>query len=121
MKMITFIDYKFNNKLFKYLREQYKMSVKMVAQDLEVHRNTITSLESGKFQPSLNLAIKISVLFKEPLNVMVLNTSVRQCYICGCSDHNACQGGCWWVEDDLCSSCEKKIYDNQNDLNGTLL
>gem|GEM_PF-3917795 len=27
------------------------------------------------------------------------------CRICGCTDDNACPGGCWWVEPDLCSSC----------------
>ncbi len=27
------------------------------------------------------------------------------CRDCGCSDHNACLGGCGWVEEDLCSSC----------------
>lgn len=30
---------------------------------------------------------------------------VRSCRVCGCTDENACEGGCWWVEDDLCSSC----------------
>jgi hypothetical protein len=27
------------------------------------------------------------------------------CRECGCSNLSACEGGCWWVEDDLCSSC----------------
>lgn len=27
------------------------------------------------------------------------------CRVCGCTDHNACDGGCHWVEEDLCSSC----------------
>jgi hypothetical protein len=29
----------------------------------------------------------------------------RECRICGCTDNNACSGGCYWVEDDLCSNC----------------
>ena len=33
-----------------------------------------------------------------------------RCRLCGCTDHQACPGGCSWVEDpaelsDLCSSC----------------
>lgn len=28
-----------------------------------------------------------------------------QCRLCGCTDERACPGGCWWVRDDLCSSC----------------
>ena len=27
------------------------------------------------------------------------------CEVCGCSTDNACLGGCWWVEDRLCSAC----------------
>lgn len=29
----------------------------------------------------------------------------RYCRSCGCSDLDACEDGCWWVEDDLCSVC----------------
>lgn len=27
------------------------------------------------------------------------------CRVCGCTDDNACDGGCYWVEKDLCSQC----------------
>ncbi|MDB5447604.1 MAG: hypothetical protein JWQ97_2921 [Phenylobacterium sp.] len=30
----------------------------------------------------------------------------RTCRVCGCWEMEACDGGCWWVEDDLCSACE---------------
>ena len=30
---------------------------------------------------------------------------IRQCRGCGCTDDFACDGGCHWVEDDLCSAC----------------
>lgn len=33
------------------------------------------------------------------------------CRICGCTNDNACDGGCSWVEDDLCSSCVVKEND----------
>jgi len=29
------------------------------------------------------------------------------CRECGCSNLNACLGGCAWIEEDLCSSCYK--------------
>ena len=29
----------------------------------------------------------------------------RVCRICGCTEDNACEGGCSWVEEDLCSAC----------------
>lgn len=27
------------------------------------------------------------------------------CRVCGCSEFNACEGGCIWAEPDLCSRC----------------
>lgn len=27
------------------------------------------------------------------------------CRVCGCSDDAPCEGGCEWVEEDLCSRC----------------
>jgi hypothetical protein len=32
---------------------------------------------------------------------------LRSCRICGCTDDHACQGGCHWVEKDLCSACKQ--------------
>lgn len=32
----------------------------------------------------------------------------RTCRVCGCTEDNACEGGCSWVEEDLCSSCADK-------------
>ena len=29
----------------------------------------------------------------------------RKCRVCGCTQNNACPGGCYWVEEDLCSQC----------------
>lgn len=31
---------------------------------------------------------------------------VRRCRVCSCTDEIACMSGCWWVEEDLCSSCD---------------
>lgn len=30
---------------------------------------------------------------------------LRVCRVCGCSEFNACEDGCHWVEEDLCSAC----------------
>ena len=32
----------------------------------------------------------------------------RVCRVCGCTWSNACPGGCYWVEFDLCSECVGK-------------
>jgi hypothetical protein len=30
---------------------------------------------------------------------------VRRCRVCRCTDEDGCDGGCSWVEPDLCSAC----------------
>jgi nucleoside 2-deoxyribosyltransferase len=34
-----------------------------------------------------------------------IKIDLRRCRVCGCTDDNACFGGCYWVADDLCSAC----------------
>ena len=40
------------------------------------------------------------------------DTETPICRVCGCTDEEACEGGCWWVDDpeggDLCSQCVGK-------------
>lgn len=38
----------------------------------------------------------------------IFDEDTRKCRICGCTQYNACEGGCYWVTDDLCSQCTKK-------------
>ena len=35
---------------------------------------------------------------------------VQKCRSCGCEDAFACPGGCFWVEEDLCSRCAQVIF-----------
>lgn len=32
----------------------------------------------------------------------------QKCRVCGCTWDHACPGGCYWVEEDLCSACFEK-------------
>lgn len=34
----------------------------------------------------------------------------ESCRVCGCTWNTPCDGGCWWVEDNLCSSCGLHSY-----------
>lgn len=34
-----------------------------------------------------------------------MQTEERKCRVCGCTHNNACHGGCYWVDVDLCSNC----------------
>lgn len=33
----------------------------------------------------------------------------EECIFCGCTDDNACEGGCSWVLPGLCSKCAEKL------------
>jgi putative transcriptional regulator len=50
------------NKL-KVLRATFDLTQEALAQKLGVTRQTIISIESGKYDPSLSLAFKIALLF----------------------------------------------------------
>ena len=54
------------NKL-KELRMQGKVSQSALAEALSVSRQTINSIENGKFDPSLTLAMKLTRFFKVSL------------------------------------------------------
>ena len=55
------------NKL-KELRLQSKVSQSTLADALSVSRQTINSIENGKFDPSLTLAMKLTRFFKVSLD-----------------------------------------------------
>lgn len=49
------------------------------------------------------LAGALEVFGEEPPGAV----PIRRCRSCGCTDEQACPGGCWWVDDDLCSTCHR--------------
>ncbi len=48
-------------------REQRGWTQAVLAEHLEVSRQTVVALETGKYDPSLPLAFRISQLFAKPL------------------------------------------------------
>ena len=51
----------------KKLRNEMKISQKNLAESLSVSRQTINAIETGKFDPSLTLTIKITRFFNKSL------------------------------------------------------
>ena len=49
------------------LRNQHQLTQQDLADLLEVSRQTISSLENGRYNPSLGLAFKISRVFNLPI------------------------------------------------------
>jgi putative transcriptional regulator len=62
-----------NNRL-KVLRAERNWSQADLAEKLAVSRQTVNSLETGKYDPSLILAFKISLLFDLPIEEIFLPT-----------------------------------------------
>ena len=52
----------------KNLRTQRSVSQNALAEDLSVSRQTINSIENGKFDPSLTLAMKLTRYFEVSLD-----------------------------------------------------
>ena len=52
----------------KKLRESKGLSQEKLGDILGVSRQTINSVENGKFDPSLTLAIKLTKFFDEPID-----------------------------------------------------
>ncbi|MBO0423420.1 ASCH/PUA domain-containing protein [Enterococcus plantarum] len=42
----------------------------------------------------------------------IFDEDTRKCDDCGCTQDNACAGGCYWVTDSLCSECLAKRADH---------
>ncbi|HDR4897213.1 helix-turn-helix transcriptional regulator [Bacillus thuringiensis] len=61
------IDGKLQNQLYIF-RAKKKWSQKELAEKLGVSRQTIISLESNRYSPSLVLAFKIATLFESDIN-----------------------------------------------------
>jgi hypothetical protein len=49
------------------------------------------------------------ITVRETAEICRAKLKPRTCRLCGCTDACACPGGCWWVEDDLCSACQRAI------------
>jgi putative transcriptional regulator len=54
----------------KIYREKLGISQGSLAESLNVSRQTINSIENGKFDPSLTLAIKLTKFFNEPVDAL---------------------------------------------------
>lgn len=65
-----------NNNL-KILRQEKNLSQDELASILEVSRQTINSIETGKFDPSLKLVIKMTRFFKAELESIFIYTEAK--------------------------------------------
>lgn len=60
------------NSRVRELREKLGWSQGELAEQLDVSRQTINAIETGKYDPSLPLAFRIARLFGKPIEVIFL-------------------------------------------------
>ena len=58
-------------------REQRGWTQAMLAERLDVSRQTVVALETGKYDPSLPLAFRISRLFEKPIEGLFFPAGTR--------------------------------------------
>ncbi len=49
----------------------------------------------------------------DKLRELIEQRSIMKCMFCGCTDDNACPGGCSWVEFNVCSRCKDRLRGNE--------
>ena len=57
----------------KILRAEHELTQADLAEKVDVSRQTINAIEKGKFDPSLPLAFKISILFNKSIEEIFQN------------------------------------------------
>lgn len=50
----------------------------------------------------------VAVAYAEAL--LRIQGADRKCRVCGCDHFHPCPGGCYWVEEDLCSACAEATH-----------
>lgn len=64
----------------------------------------LINLDEGRYYPSLNDDTDAAAR-REYARL----SGARTCRTCGCTDRWACEGGCEWIDADLCSTCDPTI------------
>ncbi|WP_140909664.1 helix-turn-helix transcriptional regulator [Cognatiluteimonas lumbrici] len=59
------------------LRERFGWSQGELAERLQVSRQTVNAIETGKYDPSLPLAFKLARLFGEPIEAIFLPDGIH--------------------------------------------
>lgn len=78
-----------------------------------VHDDAVDKL--GRITEDIKFAVQIKgeeIIYHAVSSLQPADkVAVRTCRQCGCSQEDACHhpehGNCWWVEDDLCSHCQR--------------
>lgn len=48
----------------------------------------------------------------ERAHAVLSSSGLRRCRACGCSQYDACEDGCDWAGEGLCTACVSKVTDH---------
>lgn len=65
------------NNTLRVLRAERRWSQSDLAERLDVSRQTVNAIETGKYDPSLSLAFKIAQVFEQPIEQIFLPLSLE--------------------------------------------
>ncbi|MBA4688585.1 MAG: hypothetical protein H2184_15645 [Candidatus Galacturonibacter soehngenii] len=103
-----------NEVAIKELNKSYNTPMLIYQAEVEEELYTIEEIHSHLDVVLLEEGIKIKKSTLLSNDEECIHDGNQKCRVCGCNFFHACPGGCWWIEDDLCSSCNYKIKYKRN-------
>ncbi len=95
------------------LAKEQKLAAEKAAQKAEAER---IAKEEAKLRKRQGVDANQASIFDFGLDVEEARVEEKPakpagsvCRVCGCTDNQACQDGCYWVEKDLCSKCYEEL------------
>lgn len=91
--------------LCKYLRES-----EIIGNITEEIADVEIMLEQMKLLFDIEKEVEDEKKYKlKRLEERLKEKEIQRCRVCGCTYYTPCEGGCYWVEEDLCSKCVENI------------
>ena len=56
---------------------------------------------------------EVEAVIQKPIIDTDQENDGEKCWVCGCTDDHACEGGCYWVIPGLCSRCAERMEDQE--------
>ena len=91
------------------LKKSYDTPALLYRAEIEEEVYTIDEIHSQLDLALLEEGIKIKKSTLLSNDEECIHDGDQKCRVCGCDFFHACPGGCWWIEDDLCSRCDSKL------------
>lgn len=91
--------------LCKYLRES-----EIIGNITEEIADVEIMLEQMKLLFGIEKEVEKEKKYKlKRLEERLKEKEIQRCRVCGCTYYTPCEGGCYWVKEDLCSKCIENI------------